>query len=81
MLFRSAQKSKISDMSKAMFSGFQIHFLSPKSAGDKAHANFSFISEGLVSRPSDSNHLEELNFEVNGDSSPNLKVWVSSPRM
>jgi len=24
---------------------------------------------------------KELNFEVNGDSSPNLKVWVSSPRM
>ncbi len=67
-------------LSEAMFSGFQIHFLSPKSAGDKAHANFVFISEGLVSRPSDTNHSEILNFE-DGDSSQNLKVWVSSPWM
>jgi hypothetical protein len=67
-------------LSEAMFSGFQIHFLSPKSAGDKAHANFGFNSEGLVSRPSDTNHLEILNFE-DGDSSQNLKVWVSSPLM
>ena len=65
-------------LSKAMFSGFQIHFLSPKSAGEKAHANFVFYSGGLVSRPSDTNHLEILNFE-DGDSSQNLKVWVSSP--
>jgi len=67
-------------LSEAVFSGFQIHFLSPKSAGDRAHANFSFISGGLVSRPSDSNHLEILNFE-DGDSSQNLKVWVPSPWM
>ena len=67
-------------LSEAMFSGFQIHFLSPKSAGDKAHANFVFYSGGLVSRPSDSSHSEILNFE-DGDSSQNLKVWVSSPWM
>ena len=67
-------------LSEAMFSGFQIHFLSPKPAGNKAHANLTFISEGLVSRPSDTNHSEILNFE-DGDSSQNLKVWVSSPWM
>lgn len=67
-------------LSEAVFSGFQIHFLSPKPAGDRAHANLCFISGGLVSRPSDSNHVTELNFE-DGDSSQNLKVWVSSPWM
>ena len=67
-------------LSKCMFKTLQIHFLSPKSAGDKAHANLTFISGGLVSRPSETNHLEILNFE-DGDSSPNLKVRVSSPWM
>ena len=67
-------------LSEAMFSRFQIHFLSPKSAEDKAHANFVFYSEGLVSRPTDTNHSEILNFE-DGDSSQNLKVWVPSPWM
>ena len=66
-------------LSKAMFSGFQIHFSSPKLT-DRAHANLTFNSEGLISRPSDSNHVTELNFE-DGDSSQNLKVWVSSPWM
>ena len=68
-------------LSKAVFSGFQIHFLSPKSAqGDKAHANFDFSSGGLVSNPSHIKNSRELNFE-DGDSSQNLKVWVSSPWM
>ena len=67
-------------LSEAMLPRFQIHFLSPKSAEDKAHANLTFNSGGLVSRPSDTNHLEILNFE-DGDSSQNLKVWVSSPWM
>ena len=61
-------------LSEAMLPKFQIHFLSPKIA----HANFLFYSGGLESRPSDPNHSEELNFE-DGDSSQNLKVWVSSP--
>jgi len=61
-------------LSKAVFSGFQIHFISPKIA----HANFSFNSEGLDSRPSRTKNFRELNFE-DGDSSQNLKVWVSSP--
>jgi len=67
-------------LSEAVFSGFQIHFLSPKSATrNKAHANFVLFQE-----PSISAHpikkSEELNFE-DGDSSQNLKVWVSSPWM
>ena len=79
-IFRFPNKME-SILSEAVFSGFQIHFLSPKSAqGDKAHANFVFYSGGLVSRPSDTSQLEILNFE-DGDSSQNLKVWVSSPWM
>ena len=67
-------------LSKAVFSKFQIHFSSPKSAGDKAHANFVFSSEGLVSNPFYIKKSIELNVE-DGDSSPSLKVWVSSPLM
>ena len=67
-------------LSEAMLPRFQIHFLSPKSAGNKAHANLTFNSGGLVSRPSDTNHSKILNFE-DGDSSQNLKVWVPSPWM
>ena len=63
-------------LSKAMLPRFQIHFISPKIA----HANFSFNSEGLESRPSHTKNFKELNFE-DGDSSQNLKVWVSSPWM
>ena len=44
-IFNFPDKMK-SILSEAMFSGFQIHFLSPKSAqGDKAHANFVFKFE------------------------------------
>ena len=68
-------------LSKAMFSGFQIHFSSPKSAGDSAHANFTFSFEEPSIQALPNSQTKELNFEVNGDSSPNLKVWVSSPRM
>ena len=64
-------------LSKAMFSGFQIHFLSPEQSSNYVR---EFNSEGLVSRPSVSNQSEILNFE-DGDSSPNLKVRVSSPWM
>ncbi len=63
-------------LSKAMFSSFQIHFRSPKIA----HANFDLVSEGLESNPSSSRIHKQLNFE-DGDSSQNLKVWVSSPEM
>jgi hypothetical protein len=62
-------------LSEAMLPRFQIHFSSPDHRSNYDH---EFISGGLVSRPSDSNHSEELNFE-DGDSSQNLKVWVSSP--
>ncbi|MFH1311371.1 MAG: hypothetical protein ABIH65_03115 [Nanoarchaeota archaeon] len=64
-------------LSKAMFSRFQIHFSSPKHSSNYVHG---FISGGLESSPSDSIHLEILNFE-DGDSSQNLKDWVSSPWM
>jgi len=64
-------------LSEAVFPGFQIHFLSPEHSSNYVH---QFISGGLVSRPSDTNQLEILNFE-DGDSSQNLKVWVSSPWM
>ena len=51
-------------LSEAMLPRFQIHFLSPKSAGDKAHANLTFNSGGLVSRPSDTNHLEIVKLPI-----------------
>ncbi len=63
-------------LSEAMLPRFQIHFSSPSIA----HANFSFNSGGLVSRPPNTKNFKELNFE-DGDSSQNLKVWVSSPWM
>jgi hypothetical protein len=67
-------------LSEAMFSGFQFHFLSPKPAqGDRAHANFVFYSGGLVSNPPNNDQSEEINLMEDGDSSPNLKIWVSSP--
>ena len=68
-------------LSEAMLPFFQFHFLSPKSAGDRAHANFVFSSRGLGSNPSSFKDQIELNLMEDGDSSPNLKVWVSSPWM
>ena len=64
-------------LSKAMFSRFQIHFLSPEHSSNYIR---EFNSEGLVSRPSDTNQLKVLNFE-DGDSSPSINVRVSSPWM
>ena len=64
-------------LSEAMLPRFQIHFLSPKHSHDYVQHLFS---GGLVSRPSYFSHLKELNFE-DGDSSPSLKTWVSSPLM
>ena len=63
-------------LSKGVISAFQIHFSTPKIA----HAKFVFNSEGLESRPSDSNHSEILNFE-GGNSSLGLKPEVSLPQM
>ena len=66
-------------LSEAMLPRFQIHFLSPKSTGDTAHANFSvYFEESSISTLPNS-QTEELNLMEDGDSSPNLKVWVSSP--
>ena len=67
-------------LSEAVFSSFQIHFLSPKSArGDKAHANFDVYFEEPSIQALPNTQTEELNLMENGDSSQNLKVWVSSP--
>ena len=63
-------------LSKGVFSTFQIHFLSPEHSSNYVQFN----SGGLVSRPSVSNHLIELNLE-DGDSSLGLKAEVSSPLM
>lgn len=67
---------------KAVFSGFQIHFLSPKSAKRyKAHANLNvYFEESSISALLNS-QSKELNLMEDGDSSPNLKIWVSSPWM
>ena len=68
-------------LSKAVFSGFQIHFLPPKSAGDKAHANFTFSFEEPSISAFPNIQTKELNLMGDGDSSQNLKVWVPSPWM
>ena len=64
-------------LSKAMLSRFQVHFSSPEHSSNYIRL---FNSRGLESRPSDFSHSGILNFE-DGDSSQNLKVWVSSPEM
>ena len=69
-------------LSEAMFSGFQIHFLSPKpTRGDKAHANLTVYFEEPSIQALPNSQTKELNLMENGDSSQNLKVWVSSPWM
>jgi len=69
-------------LSKAVFSGFQIHFLSPKSATRKrAHANLNVYFEESSISTSPNTQTKELNLMEDGDSSPNLKIWVSSPLM
>ena len=69
-------------LSKAVFSGFQIHFLSPKSATRyKAHANLNVYFEESSISTLPNIQTEELNLMGDGDSSPNLKVRVSSPWM
>ena len=64
-------------LSKAVFSGFQIHFSSPEHSSHY----IQFNSGGLESSPSDSNHLTELNFWGSGNSSVGFKTEVSLPRM
>ena len=70
-------------LSEAVFSRFQIHFLSPQTfIRNKVPTMFDcFSSRGLVSSPSSTNNSQELNLMGDGDSSQNLKVWVSSPWM
>ena len=50
-------------LSKAMLPRFQIHFLSPEHSSNYVH---QFISGEIVSRPSDSNPLTELNLMEHG---------------
>jgi len=56
-------------LSKAMFSGFQIHFSSPKSAGDKAHANLNVYFEEPRIQALPNSQTKELNLLEDGDSS------------
>ena len=64
-------------LSKGMLKTLQIHFLSPKSAGDKAHANSYFIS-GAQQSLSHINAFKELNFAT--ALLPSLKAGVSEPQ-
>ena len=68
-------------LSEAMFSGFQIHFSSPKSTRDTAHANLNVYFEEPSIQALRNSQTKELNLLEDGDSSPNLKVRVSSPLM
>jgi len=56
-------------LSKAMFSRFQIHFSSPKSAGDKAHANLIVYFEEPSIQALPNNQTKELNLLGDDDSS------------
>ncbi len=56
-------------LSKAMLPRFQIHFPSPKSAGDKAHANFTVYFEEPSIQALPNSQIMELNFMEDGDSS------------
>jgi len=68
-------------LSEAVFSGFQIHFLSPETLiRNKVLTMFNvYFEEPSISAPY-INISTELNIG-DGDSSQNLKVWVSSPWM
>jgi len=70
-------------LSEAMLPRFQIHFLSPQTFIRNKVLTMSdlFSSRGLVSSPSSTKNSQELNLMEDGDSSQNLKVWVSSPWM
>ena len=68
-------------LSKTVLPKFQIHFLSPELAGDKAHANFDVYFEESSISTLPNTQTKELNLLEDGDSSQNLKVWVSSPWM
>jgi len=56
-------------LSEAMLPRFQIHFLSPKSAGDKAHANFTVYFEEPSIQALPNSQTKELNLMEDGDSS------------
>ena len=56
-------------LSEAMLSRFQIHFLSPKSTGDKAHANLMVYFEEPSIQALPNSQTKELNLLKDGDSS------------
>lgn len=72
---------KVEDiLSKTVFSRFQIHFSSPETL---IRSKVLTMLDVYFKEPSISasftNNSKELNLMEDGDSSPNLKVWVSSP--
>ena len=56
-------------LSEAMLPRFQIHFLSPKSTGDNAHANLNVYFEEPSIQALPNSQTKELNFMEDGDSS------------
>jgi len=69
-------------LSEAMLPRFQIHFLSPQTfIRNKVHTMFDVYFEEPSISASFTKNSQELNLMGDGDSSPNLKIWVSSPWM
>jgi len=68
-------------LSEAMLPEFQIHFSSPKSAGDKAHANLNVYFEEPSIQALPNSQTGKLNLLEDGDSSLSLKAEVPSPLM
>ena len=56
-------------LSEAVLPRFQIHFLSPKSAGDKAHANLMVYFEEPSIQALPNSQTKEINLLEDGDSS------------
>jgi len=67
-------------LSEAMLPRFQIHFSSPETLiRSKVLTMLGFNFKEPSISASFTNTSKELNLMEHGDSSPNLKVWVSSP--
>jgi len=69
-------------LSEVMLPKFQIHFSSPETLIRNKVLTISdvYFIEPSISAPH-INYSTELNLMEGGDSSPNLKDWVSSPQM
>jgi len=69
-------------LSEAMLPRFQIHFSSPETLiRSKVLTMLRFYFKEPSISASFTNTSKELNLMEHGDSSQNLKVWVSSPLM